>query len=101
MPTPSAVDVEITCMIETSGDSTGRVSGFISHPGSAGFMNRLRLGLRGNPGSGPACDAVRTHPTTREVAAWHDWEPRPGPAHRCCGCKAAIEPERDELFATA
>jgi hypothetical protein len=49
MPTPSALDFSVVCISETSGDSTDRVSGFISPAPEAGFTNRLRLGRGGKP----------------------------------------------------
>src|ERR1700736_3381781 len=51
---PSTVDVETVCMAEPSGDSTDRVSGFIFQRPEGGFIIRLRLGARRNPGCWPS-----------------------------------------------
>jgi BA14K-like protein len=69
-------------MIETSSDSTERVSGFISHRGGAGFINRLRLRLSGNPGCRAAARGNNWRARAHELSdtsplPWND--PRHGP----------------------
>jgi hypothetical protein len=82
MRMPSTLDFTIVCMRQTSGDSTDRVSGFISPLRGAGFRNRLRLGCprcRGPERSAAPPNPVRPIPGYA-VFRFRTMACRPGPA---------------------